>query len=48
LYIGMLTDHVFHSERLLKHSLSLAAATMLPVAMLLLWAAMRQLRRQGD
>jgi MFS family permease len=44
LYIGTLTDHVFHDDRLLKHSLSLAAATMLPLGMLLLWIAMRQLR----
>jgi MFS family permease len=42
LYVGMLTDHVFHNEQLLKYSLSLTAATVLPAALLMLWLAMRE------
>jgi hypothetical protein len=41
LYIGLLTDHVFRDEQLLKHSLSITALTVLPLAMLLLRAASR-------
>ena len=48
LYIGTLTDHVFHDEKLLKYSLSVTAATVLPLAMLMLKLAMREYVRHLD
>jgi MFS family permease len=48
LYIGALTDHAFHQERLLKYSLSLTAVTVLPLAMLMLKLAMREYMRHLD
>jgi MFS family permease len=48
LYIGMLTDHVFGDEKLLKYSLSLTALTVLPTAMLMLKLARREYLRHLD
>ena len=48
LYIGTLTDHVFHDEKLLKHSLTMTAVTVLPLAMLMLRLAMREYVRHLD
>ena len=43
---ALLTDHVFHDDRALKYSLSVATGLVCPIAFGLLWFGMRQYRQR--
>jgi MFS family permease len=45
LVVGALTDFVFRDETRLGHSLALTLGVCMPVALLLLWSSLRDLRR---
>lgn len=46
--IGLLTDYVFRDEGLLRYSLIVAAFTVLPITIGVLWFALRPFRRARE